>query len=69
MSETRITFTLPISLDTAEISLIKATINYFHGDKKAAANALGISLKTIYNKLERERDHATDRDRVSKESA
>jgi DNA-binding NtrC family response regulator len=34
-----------------ERSLIEATLDYFQGNKRRAANALGCSLKTLYNKL------------------
>jgi len=34
-----------------ERSLIEATLDYFHGNKRRAADALGCSLKTLYNKL------------------
>jgi DNA-binding NtrC family response regulator len=34
-----------------ERSLIEATLEYFHGNKRRAADALGCSLKTLYNKL------------------
>jgi DNA-binding NtrC family response regulator len=34
-----------------ERSLIEATLDYFKGNKRRAANALGCSLKTLYNKL------------------
>jgi DNA-binding NtrC family response regulator len=53
-----ITFTLPTELEHVEIEVIKFTIGYYHGDKKAAAKALGISLKTIYNKLEKDQARA-----------
>lgn len=53
-----ITFTLPVDLEHAEIELIKFTIAYYHGDKRSAATALGISLKTIYNKLAKEEARA-----------
>jgi DNA-binding NtrC family response regulator len=33
-------------------SLIEATLDHFAGDKRAAAAALGVSLKTLYNRLE-----------------
>jgi DNA-binding NtrC family response regulator len=50
-----ITFTLPTEMEHVEIEIVKFTIAYYHGDKKAAAKALGVSLKTIYNKLEKEK--------------
>ena len=34
-----------------ERSLIEATLEYFKGNKRRAADALGCSLKTLYNKL------------------
>jgi DNA-binding NtrC family response regulator len=34
-----------------ERSLIEATLGYFKGNKRRAADALGCSLKTLYNKL------------------
>jgi len=34
-----------------ERSLIVATLDYFKGNKRRAADALGCSLKTLYNKL------------------
>ncbi|HKA13921.1 MAG TPA: sigma 54-interacting transcriptional regulator, partial [Myxococcota bacterium] len=34
-----------------EKKLILATLEHFEGDKKKAAHALGISLKTLYNRL------------------
>jgi DNA-binding NtrC family response regulator len=34
-----------------ERSLIEATLDYFQGNKRRAASALGCSLKTLYNKL------------------
>jgi two-component system response regulator HydG len=34
-----------------ERELIHKTLDYFEGDKKAAADSLGISLKTLYNRL------------------
>lgn len=39
------------TLADAERQLIFATLEHFHGDKRRAAEALGISLKTIYNRL------------------
>jgi two-component system, NtrC family, response regulator HydG len=40
-----------VSLDDAERRLIAATLNECGGDKKKAADILGISLKTLYNRL------------------
>lgn len=40
-----------ITLAEAERQLIFATLEHFRGDKRRAADALGISLKTIYNRL------------------
>jgi DNA-binding NtrC family response regulator len=39
------------SLSDAERRLIMATLNQAGGDKKKAAEILGISLKTLYNRL------------------
>jgi DNA-binding NtrC family response regulator len=38
-------------IDDVERSLIEATLDYFQGNKRRAADALGCSLKTLYNKL------------------
>ncbi len=45
--------TLPIgsSLFDIERAFIVATLEHFNGDKRRAANALGCSVKTLYNKL------------------
>lgn len=40
-----------ITLAEAERQLIYATLEHFRGDKRRTADALGISLKTIYNRL------------------
>ena len=39
------------SLAEAERQLILATLEACHGNKSAAAKVLGISLKTLYNRL------------------
>jgi DNA-binding NtrC family response regulator len=39
------------SIDLAEQKLILATVEFTGGDKKKAAEILGISLKTLYNRL------------------
>ncbi|WP_167854711.1 sigma-54-dependent transcriptional regulator [Mangrovimicrobium sediminis] len=41
------------SLADSEREIILATLDKFDGDKSAAAEALGISLKTLYNRLNR----------------
>lgn len=40
-------------LEEAERRLILATLAHFNGNKRRAADALGVSLKTIYNRLKR----------------
>jgi two-component system, NtrC family, response regulator AtoC len=47
------TFTVRVgmSIAAAERSLIEATLEQTQGDKKRAAKLLGISLKTLYNRL------------------
>ena len=49
------TVILPLGsrLDEAERSLIEATLEHFDGNKRRAAEVLGCSLKTLYNKLNR----------------
>jgi DNA-binding NtrC family response regulator len=46
------------SLDEIERTFILATLRHFEGDKRRAADVLGCSLKTLYNKL-----HAYQRER------
>ncbi|VCU69849.1 Nitrogen assimilation regulatory protein [Pigmentiphaga humi] len=45
-----------IALHDAQRELILATLAHFGGDKRQAANTLGISLKTLYNRLDSYRD-------------
>jgi DNA-binding NtrC family response regulator len=47
------TVSIPVgtTLRDAERRLILATLAHYHDDKRRAANALGVSLKTIYNRL------------------
>ena len=40
-----------LSLADIERHFILATLEHFGGDKRKAAEVLGISLKTIYNRL------------------
>jgi DNA-binding NtrC family response regulator len=42
-----------MSLEEAERNLILATLTEFDGNKRLAAESLGVSLKTLYNKLKR----------------
>nr|MBA3732499.1 hypothetical protein [Gammaproteobacteria bacterium] len=44
-------------LEDAERRLILDTLAECNGDKKLAAQSLGISLKTLYNKLKRYEAH------------
>jgi DNA-binding NtrC family response regulator len=55
---------LPIgaTLEEIERTFILATLRHFEGDKRRAADVLGCSLKTLYNKL-----HAYDRERLGRE--
>jgi DNA-binding NtrC family response regulator len=48
------------SLDDSERRLIFATLNANQGDKKRTAEVLGISLKTLYNRLNRYADETDD---------
>jgi DNA-binding NtrC family response regulator len=45
------------SIADVERDLIMATLAHFNGDKKAAATSLGVSLKTLYNRL---KDYGND---------
>ena len=40
------------SIEETERRLILATLEAYDGDKSAAAEALGISLRTLYNRLQ-----------------
>lgn len=44
------------TLLAAQHSLIMATLSHFHGDRRLTAQALGISTRTLYNRLEQERE-------------
>ena len=44
------------SIRDVERELIELTLAHFDGDKKAAAETLGISLNTLYNRLNTYRD-------------
>jgi DNA-binding NtrC family response regulator len=47
------------SIRDVERELIELTLDHFAGDKKAAAETLGISLNTLYNRLNTYRDAET----------
>lgn len=49
------TLNVPVgsSLEEVERRLILATLAHYDGDKRRAAHTLGVSLKTIYNRLNR----------------
>jgi DNA-binding NtrC family response regulator len=49
------------SMDEAEKTLILATLNQYSGDKRQTATTLGISLKTLYNRLNRYAAESRDR--------
>jgi DNA-binding NtrC family response regulator len=40
-----------MSIAEAERRMILATLEHFDGDKKKTAETLGVSLKTVYNRL------------------
>jgi DNA-binding NtrC family response regulator len=57
-----------MSIKDVEKKLIEKTLEHFDGNKKLTAEALGISLKTLYNRLceyddtiSSERIHADER--------
>ena len=47
----RVTVDVGTSLDESEKALILATLNQLSGNKREAAAMLGVSLKTLYNRL------------------
>jgi DNA-binding NtrC family response regulator len=49
--ESNLTIAVGAKLHDAERSLIEATLVHYDGDKRQAAEVLGCSLKTLYNKL------------------
>jgi DNA-binding NtrC family response regulator len=51
---------LGASLDDVERELIKRTIEFSGGNKSRAAEILGVSLKTLYNRLERYQNRSQD---------
>lgn len=51
IDRTRLEIRVGSRIDDVERSLIEATLAYFEGNKRRAAETLGCSLKTLYNKL------------------
>ena len=41
-----------VTLADAQRAMILATLEHFHGDKRQTAKTLGVSLKTLYNRLD-----------------
>lgn len=56
-----ITIRLGTSLPEAERQLIEATLHHFDNHKERTAAVLGVSLKTLYNRL---KEYTSERDRV-----
>jgi DNA-binding NtrC family response regulator len=50
-NDSSLAMTVGMSIEDAERKLILATLEQFDGDKPLAADALGISLKTLYNRV------------------
>ncbi|MGH8495602.1 MAG: sigma-54-dependent transcriptional regulator [Gammaproteobacteria bacterium] len=48
----RLDFEVGLSIKDVERRLILSTLEHYNGDKTLAADTLGISLKTLYNRLE-----------------
>jgi two-component system, NtrC family, response regulator AtoC len=61
------TLSIPVGTSLAEVDrqLIFATLESCGGVKKRAADILGISLKTLYNRLEEYGEHAEDNEEQS----
>jgi DNA-binding NtrC family response regulator len=47
----RLEFKVGVSLADAEQQIIFATLDHYEGNKRKAAEVLGVSLKTLYNRL------------------
>lgn len=51
-----------MSIRDVEKNLIEKTLEHYDGNKKMTAEALGVSLKTLYNRLREYDDSSTDTD-------
>jgi two-component system response regulator HydG len=49
----RLGITVGMTAEAAERRLVEATLEHTGGDKRRAAEMLGIGLKTLYRRLER----------------
>lgn len=58
--EDRVVVSVGESIPEAERKLIEATLERFEGDKRHAAKTLGISLKTLYTRLQRYKANETN---------
>ncbi len=52
ITEEQVKIPIGTSLEAAQHALIMATLKVYNGDKQRTAHALGISPKTLYNRLE-----------------
>mgnify|MGYP001035666060 CR=1 FL=1 len=55
ISEGKLRFSVGTPIEEAERQLILTTLNHFHGNKPLTAQTLGVSLKTLYNRLKQYR--------------
>jgi DNA-binding NtrC family response regulator len=50
-ADSSLSFVIGTPISDFESRFVLATLDHYHGDKKLAAETLGVSLKTLYNKL------------------
>jgi two-component system, NtrC family, response regulator HydG len=62
----RLSFEVGTSLQESEKAIILATLAHHDGNKREAAKVLGVSLKTLYNRL---KDYAADGERPARRTA
>lgn len=53
VKKNRCSIRLPVKLEHVERLVIEKTLRLYQGNKPRTAESLGISLKTLYNKLNR----------------